>query len=179
MGKGGRARRGERVGKDGRPLSFFYCYYDHKRSWRSRKAVDDVVAQLRRRDPDEPSRPYWCPKAGAWHITTGTAADYDRRQVMSNGKVRTDMKVPVEIGALPARGAPLAEQHVRMTCTCGEPIELDLSGDVRKLPAGGLDPAAELITLVVKVRHHEHNRVEGFGMYVVTPVAEEKGEADG
>lgn len=127
-------------------------------------------------DPEEHARLYWCPAAGGWHITTHPPGDYDRKQVLSNGRNAgmTDPAVARLTRALDEHTSdwakPIEPVTLDLPCpVCGQPITVKLGGGVREMKPGKLDPAAELVTLSVESAHHGHNRRDGIGMYVLTP----------
>lgn len=173
--------------KPDKPLPYTICHYDHKRSFKRRKDVDSAMKHLARQDPDRAAPPnaYWCPQAGAWHITSKTRADYSRNQAPNRRTPVTDPAAPDHqpppvpfdaldpgtytevVSAIPNREIKPVE--VTLACPCGSPIELVLRGETRDLPAGADEPLAELVTLVVQTKHHKHDRQDAFGMYIADP----------
>ncbi len=125
---------------------------------------------LRSPDPPPQAHVHWCPSAGGYHVTTGDPGDYDRKQVLSNGRYgMTDSELIHRIAAAMPNTAEVPPVEVELVCPCGEPIKVKLGGSVRSLPATKLDPSAELVSLVVTTEHHGHRRQDGFGAYVLRP----------
>lgn len=147
-------------------LPYRYCPYDRKRTWDRRKLAQEAIDHM---DPEEPGYLYWCPEAGGWHITTKPPGDYDRKQVLSNGRgTMTDPELARAVKAMDSAWTePIPEVEVELACPCGSPIRVRLGGGRRSMAESRLDPAAELLSLTVYTEHHSHSRRDGVGMYVV------------
>lgn len=148
------------------------CWYDGKRVWRSRARAEEAVAALRRNDETEDIRLYWCSRAGAWHVTSTPRGEFDRRQVLSNGRNgMTDRELRDLTTILDEHAPRMAEslpaQEMVLKCPCGEPITIRATVVVRRMQAGERDPAAELLSLQIMTEHCGHARADGVGMYVV------------
>lgn len=175
MKAGRRGRAGDPVKRRRaakKKLPYSRCRYDHKRTWTSRRLADEAAASIvRRGDGPEQAYVYWCPVAGGWHVSTQPQGEFDRKQVLSNGRGgMTDHSIKATVEAIDTYGGwaqKLEEKTVELACPCGRPIELRLGGASRELKAGPHDPAAELLTVTVEIVHHGEHRLHGLSAYVV------------